>query len=80
MKLKDMRTLPDDEIGAEIDKARAKIFKMRFQAKGENMENPGSLRTLRRDVARLLTVLKERQKKSAGEAPVAAAPARGGEA
>jgi len=61
MKVKEIRTLPEDEIGAEIDKARSKIFKMRFQGKGENVENPGSLKSLRRQIARLKTVLRERQ-------------------
>ncbi len=61
MKIKEIRTLPDDEIGAEIEKASAKIFQMRFQGKGENVENSGSLTTLRRQIARLKTVLKERE-------------------
>jgi large subunit ribosomal protein L29 len=61
MKIKEIRTLPGDEVGAEIDKARAKIFKMRFQGKGENVENAGSLRSLRRQIARLKTVLRERE-------------------
>jgi len=61
MKIKEIRTLPDDEINSEIEKARAKIFKMRFQAKGENVENPGSMNELRRHIARLKTVLSERR-------------------
>jgi ribosomal protein L29 len=67
MKSKEIRMLPDDEIGAEIEKAQAKIFKMRFQGKGENVENSGSITTLRRHIARLSTILRERR--------VAAAPA-----
>jgi len=59
--IKEIRTLPQDEMVAEVDKARAKIFKVRFQAKGENVENPGSLKTLRRHVARLKTVMRERE-------------------
>ncbi|MGH2626587.1 MAG: 50S ribosomal protein L29, partial [Anaerolineales bacterium] len=47
MKIKEIRTLPDDEIAAEIEKARAKVFKMRFQGKSESVENPGSLKKLR---------------------------------
>ena len=61
MKIKEIRTLPQDEIGAEIEKTQAKVFKMRFQGKGENVENPGSLKALRRHVARLYTVLRERE-------------------
>ena len=73
MKIKEIRTLPEDEMTAEIEKARAKIFKVRFQAKGENVENPGSLKTLRRQVARLKTVLREREvARTSMEAPAKA--------
>jgi large subunit ribosomal protein L29 len=72
MKVKEIRTLPDDEIGNEIEKARTKIFKMRFQGKGENVENPGSLQSLRRNIARLKTVLREREL-SRGKEPAGAA-------
>ena len=61
MKIKEVRALPADEIVAEIDKARGKVFKMRFQAKSENVENSGSFQTLRRHVARLKTVMRERE-------------------
>ena len=65
MNAKEIRTLPDDEIATEIDKARSKIFKMRFQATGENVEK-GSLKTLRQNIARLRTVLREREIARAG--------------
>ena len=52
-----MRDLPVVELATEIDKARGKIWKMRFQARGEALENPGALKALRTDLARLLTVL-----------------------
>lgn len=78
MKAKEIRTLPDDEIGAEIEKAQAKIFKMRFQGKGENMENSGSITTLRRQIARLSTILHERR--SGRSAAAAAVPSAGREA
>jgi large subunit ribosomal protein L29 len=60
MKTKEIRTLPDDEISSEIEKRRSQIFKMKFQATGENVEK-GSLKMLRRQIARLRTVLRERQ-------------------
>ena len=69
MKIKEIRTLPVDEIGAEIEKAQAKVFKMRFQGKGQDVESPGSLRTLRRHIARLNTVLRERELAKKGGRP-----------
>lgn len=82
MKIKEIRTLPQDEMVAEVDKARAKIFKVRFQAKGENVENPGSLKTLRRHVARLKTVMREREIARSAPATTAgaAAASKGSEA
>ncbi len=68
MKIKEIRTLPNDEIGAEIEKARAKIFKTRFQGKVESVEDSGSLTTLRRHIARLKTVMRERELRSAAGA------------
>ena len=61
MDIEEIRTLPDDELTSEMEKARAKVFKMRFQGKGEDVENPGSLKTLRRHIARMLTVRRERE-------------------
>ena len=61
MKIADIRNLPDDELVAEIGKARQKIFKLGFQAKGAPVESPGALKSTRKDVARMLTVLRERE-------------------
>lgn len=61
MKIVDIRNLPDDEIELEIKKARTKIFKFHFHAKGSSQENPGEKQKLKADVARMLTVLRERQ-------------------
>jgi ribosomal protein L29 len=60
MKVKEIRTLPDDEISNAIDKARQRIFKMKFQATGENVEK-GSVKMARREIAQLRTVLRERE-------------------
>ncbi len=60
MKMSDIRNLPNDEVLSELDKVRQKIFKMRFQGKGTSVENPGGLRALKKDVARMLTTLRER--------------------
>ena len=78
MKANDIRDLATDEIETEIPKAREKLFRMRFQAKGKDLENPWLLKALKKDIARMFTVLREReqgrerraarQAKQAGEA------------
>jgi large subunit ribosomal protein L29 len=72
MNIKEMRQLPDDELRSEIDKARDKVFRMRFQGKGKDLENPGLLGTLKKDIARLETVLSERRIRNAARAAAAA--------
>lgn len=61
MKITDVRSLPDEELVKEIAATRGKIFKLRFQAKGSSKENPGAQKGMKRDVARMLTVLRQRQ-------------------
>ena len=60
MNIKELRELPPEELTSEIEKTREKAWKMRFQAKGEPLENPGSLRKLKREIARMFTVLREK--------------------
>ncbi len=67
MQLKEIRGLPDDEIRVELEKAREKLFRIRFQAKGKDVENPGQMTNIRRSIARMLTVLRERQIKAAAQ-------------
>jgi len=62
MKISDIRNLPDDDIASEIQKTQAKIFKMKFQAKGASVESPGAYKGLKKEIARMLTILRERKK------------------
>lgn len=61
MRIEEFRELPPEALVAEIEKTREKVWKMRFQAKGEPIENPGNLRKLKRDIARMCTVLREKE-------------------
>ena len=61
MKAVEMRDLTTDEILARIDGYEREIFQLRFRSATQEIENPMLLRTLRRDIARLKTILGERQ-------------------
>ena len=61
MKTNEIRGLQVQDIEDELEKARAKLFRIRFQAKGKDIENPGEMRKLRRSIARMKTVLQERR-------------------
>lgn len=63
MTIKEMRDMPSEELRSEIEKTREKIFKMRFKGKGKDLESPGLYKTMRKDIARINTLLAERAKK-----------------
>ena len=62
-----IRELTDEEIAEEIRLAREELFRLKFRGAYEELENPSLLRTLRRDVARLMTIQRERQLAVQGE-------------
>jgi|GEM_PF-957576 len=70
-RFKEFRALPNEELRVQIEKNREKVFKLRFHGKGKDIENPGQLKALRRDIARMYTILSQRAheagKLSAGE-------------
>ena len=45
----------------ELDKAKAELFNLRFQAATGQIENSGRIKVVKRDVARIMTVLRERE-------------------
>ena len=57
----EIRDLTTDEILDRIDNAEEEIFRLRFRAVTQEIDNPMLLRTLRRDIARMKTVLNQRQ-------------------
>ncbi len=61
MKSADIRDLNTDEIAARIEQLREELFRLRFRSATMELENPMLLRTLKRDIARLSTILRERE-------------------
>jgi large subunit ribosomal protein L29 len=57
---KDIRELNEAEINARIADLEEERFRLRFRAGTETLEDPLRLRVIRKDVARLKTVLKEK--------------------
>ena len=68
MKTSDVRNMSPDEIDAELERLRDQLFHLRAQAVTEKLQNPTLLGKARRDVARLLTIKRQRQLDPAGEA------------
>ena len=61
MKVGEIRALSDDEIGSRLEDAREEHFKLRFQFATAQLTDYTRLRQIRRDIARLATVLRERE-------------------
>jgi large subunit ribosomal protein L29 len=60
MKADEIRGLADAEVTARIAELEEERFRLRFRSGTEALEEPLRLRSIRRDIARLQTVLRER--------------------
>jgi large subunit ribosomal protein L29 len=70
MKAKELADLEPDELAAKLAEAKEELFNLRFQNVTGQLDNPHRLREVRKDIARILTVI--RQRELAGEAVPAA--------
>jgi large subunit ribosomal protein L29 len=66
MKADDVRSLSDADVKTRIAELQEEQFRLRFRSATETLEQPLRLRTIRRDIARLLTVLRERELEAQG--------------
>jgi len=62
MKATDARAKTDDELTGELDVLGKEIFNLRFQRANGQLENTARVRQVRRDMARIQTVLGERRR------------------
>ncbi|MEO5338202.1 MAG: 50S ribosomal protein L29 [Magnetospirillum sp. WYHS-4] len=61
MKVTDLRTKTDDELKDSIRNLRKEAFNLRFQRASGQLENTARVRQVRRDIARIKTVLGQRR-------------------
>ena len=61
MKVKEIRELSTEEIEKKLVETKEELFNLRFQQATGNLEKPSRIRDLRHTVARLKTVLRERE-------------------
>lgn len=57
----EIRDLTDVEIGEQIAQTREELFRLKFRGATQELENPALLSQLRRDIARMKTILRERE-------------------
>ena len=61
MKTNEIRKLSTEEINKKIAESKEELFKLRMKQATGSLENPSRIRELRKTVARLKTILRERE-------------------
>ena len=61
MKAKQMRELSDEDLAVRLRDTRKELFNLRFQHATGQLDNPHKLNATRREIARLLTTIKQRE-------------------
>ncbi len=67
MKAADVKQKSNDELAEQLIDLRKESFNLRFQRASGQLENTGRVRQVRRDIARIKTVIKERSMIGKGE-------------
>lgn len=62
MKANEIRDLTEEEVQQKILETRKELFNLRIQQSAGQLEKPSRIRELRRDMARMQTIMKERVK------------------
>jgi len=57
----ELRTLDNEELVAKLKESKEELFNLRFQAATGQLESHGRLRAVRRDIARIYTIMRERE-------------------
>jgi len=67
MKIADVRAKSDDQLAGELQQLKREQFNLRFQRATGQLEKPSRVRQVRRDVARVMTVQRQRELAAAKE-------------
>lgn len=57
----ELREMNEEQLQAELTQTRQELFRLRFQAATEKLDAPSNLTKLRREVARIKTIQRERE-------------------
>jgi large subunit ribosomal protein L29 len=63
MKAKEIRELTPKELNEKLDNLKTELFNLRFQLATGQLENPMRIRQVRKDIARVKTIIRERELK-----------------
>lgn len=61
MKAKELRELTTEELNHTLDELKEELFNLRFQLASGQLENTARIKQVRKDIARVKTILRERE-------------------
>ena len=61
MKITDLREMTSDEISQKLHDSKEELFNLRFQQSMNRLENANKLKNVKKDIARMKTLLTERE-------------------
>ena len=64
MKAAEIRELSADDLQAKLKEARAELFNLRFQHAINQLDNPSRLAVVKKDIAKVKTVIREKEFKN----------------
>ena len=73
----ELDTFEDERLVDELKKAKEELFNLRFQSATGQLESHGRIRAVKRDIARIYTVIRERELGLRATPAVVEAPAKG---
>ena len=69
LKVDELSQLSIEELEAKLTELREEQFRLRFRSATESIENPMRFRAIRRDIARIKTILEEKSRVASQESP-----------
>lgn len=69
MKIDEIRSKRDSELEYDLANLKKELFGLRFKQATETSANPSRIRVLRREIARINTIMRERKTKIRGQEP-----------
>ena len=67
MKANEIRKMTSSDLEKELVELKSEVFKLRFQSAANGLDNPMKIRNTKRDIAKIKTILKERELQDSAE-------------
>ncbi|MCQ2473015.1 MAG: 50S ribosomal protein L29 [Saccharofermentans sp.] len=61
MKVEEIRKMSVEELSSELASLKEELFKLRFQHATNQLDNPAQIAQVKRDIARVMTIQREKQ-------------------